>query len=50
MQIAAALRKHFPKDVKVFTVKMKHSDAIIAYVTKIEEAHKGAAKSKLKFD
>lgn len=47
--LAKAAEKAFGRKAKTFTVAIKHQRAVNRFVQKIEEAHKRAAKSELKF-
>jgi len=42
-----SLKEH--RYIQIHLVKMLHTEAVIKFVRKIEEAHRGAAKSKLVF-
>ena len=47
--IAKEMMRVYGKKTKTIKVAMLHKDVIQSYVMKIEEAHKKAANSKLKF-
>ena len=47
--IAKEMKRLYGSDTKVVTIEMRHKKAVKDYVMKIEEAHKRAAKSTLRF-
>ncbi|MBC8274232.1 MAG: hypothetical protein H8E40_04605 [Chloroflexi bacterium] len=47
--IAREMKRTYGNSTKVVTIEMRHKEAVVNYVMKIEEAHKKAADSKLRF-
>ena len=47
--LAKEMERIYGSDTKVFKVQMQHEGEIKKYLMKTEEAHKRAAKSKLRF-
>jgi len=47
--IAKEMKKIYGSNAKVVKIDMRHENEVRKYVTKIEEAHKKAAQSKLTF-
>ena len=48
-EISREMERIYGSDTKVVKIGMRHRQAVKTYVMKIEEAHKKAAKSKLRF-
>jgi hypothetical protein len=49
-EIAKEIRKRYGSSAKVVHFDMRHEEEVRKYVLKIEEAHKKAASSNLRFD
>lgn len=47
--IAKEMKRAYGSSAKVVQIEMHHEEAVKNYVMKIEEAHKKAANSKLRF-
>jgi hypothetical protein len=47
--IAKEIKRLYGDQAKMVQVELHHEEAVRTYVMKIEEAHKKAAKSKLRF-